>query len=77
MPDEMMVTYSVKEVLERLERKIDDLRINFDDRISVLEADKTAREKRADYRRWFYPFAATTTIGLLTVVATLLLVVIP
>lgn len=77
MADEMLVSYSVKEVLERLERKIDDIHTNFDERLTVLETDKATREKRSDTRRWFIPMVTSTVVGLLAVMATVLVVIVP
>lgn len=76
MANEMMVTYSVKEVLERLENKIDDIRTNFDERVTVLETDKATRDKRSETRKWFIPLLSSATLSLMAILATVLVVVI-
>lgn len=76
MASEMMVTYSVKELLERLETKIDDMRDEFGSRLTTLETDKATRDNKKEARKWFIPLLSSSVLGVMAVLATLLVVII-
>jgi hypothetical protein len=80
--DELTISYSVKDVLERIEGKVDKLAEIVDTRIAsnetrlaALEADKQTRSAFRDYKRWLVPTLASTAVGLLTILCYIVLAV--
>lgn len=54
--DEPIISYSAKELLERLERKVDAGFYEMGTRLTVLEAERTGRKARRNYRAEFWNF---------------------
>lgn len=62
--DEPIISWSAKELLERLERKMDAGFQDMGTRLTVLEADRAVRKARRNYRAEFW--------NLMVIIATVL-----